>query len=324
LLPRLGEATALDLVLAAALGTALAGEQSRLAGDEQLRLVQVQSKGRSLARIDLTLRGPARPRWLRGSAERDRELQGLDERIELVRTDVNGARLADELRALKRVKLEELIERRAALAGEPLPVPALGSAAGLRFLPVESSVPREPRVAELERAYNRDVGALNLAWAQAHGQDCEAPSPGKPGLIGAVLCGSCHPMALAVWQGTRHPRAYRALEQEGKQYHLDCVGCHVAGWQQPGGVCRVDRTAGREEVTCESCHGPGSAHLANPVRATIGRADSARSCTGCHDHDNSPAFEFDVYVARIKGPGHGLDAGVRAPPGAAPEAPARP
>jgi hypothetical protein len=313
LLPALEEGPELDLVLAASLSSGLAGEQSRVAGGPLVKLVQVQSKGRSLARVDLTLAGGGRGRWLPGSADRERELASLDERIELVRADVNGARLEDALRALRREKLEELIARRAALAAEPLPPPPPGSSATLRLLPVESTVPAEPGVAALERAYDLEVGRLNLAWARAHGQDCDAPAPGRPGLVGAVVCGTCHPAALQVWQGTRHAQAYRALEAVGKQYHLDCIGCHVAGWQQPGGVCRLDRTAGREEVSCESCHGPGSPHLANPVKGTIARGVARGACVGCHDRDNSPAFDEATYLPRVLGPGHGLDAGVAAP-----------
>ena len=310
--PSASAAPELDLVLAAGLVSPLAGEQDRVLGGEQTRLVQVMSKGRSLARVDLTLREGGRSRWIQGSAEQTRELAHLDERIELTRTDVNGARLDAELKGLMRQKLEELIARRAALAQAPLPVPTSGNAATLRFLAVEGTVPREPRVAELERAYHQEVGQLNLAWAREHGQDCEAPSPTRPGFIGTVLCGSCHPEALKVWQATRHPHAYEALEKEGKQYHLDCVGCHLAGWQQAGGVCRVDRTENRREVACESCHGPGFAHLVNPVKATIRRSASPEVCTGCHDHENSPAFDYPSYLARIRGPGHGVDAGVPA------------
>jgi predicted CXXCH cytochrome family protein len=91
----------------------------------------------------------------------------------------------------------------------------------------------------------------------------------------------------------------------GKQYHLDCIGCHVDGWQKPMGVCRIDKTADREQVSCESCHGPGTTHLANPVKENMPRPQK-EVCMGCHDHENSPHFDFETYVLKIRGPGHGL------------------
>jgi hypothetical protein len=303
------QALELDLVLAARLPTPLQGEQNRLVGTERVKLVQVQSKGRSVLEVDLTLRDSGRGTWFGGSAEQARELAQLDERIELLRTRVNGAEPDGALRAVLQEKLQELLARRAVLAAAPVLAPASGNAATLRFVPVESTVPKEPAVAEVERAYNQEVGDLNLAWARAHGRDCAAPTQTAPGFVGSASCRQCHPQAVKVWQATRHAQAHGALRRVGKQYHLDCIGCHVTGWQQPGGVCRVDRTEGREAVTCESCHGPGSVHLATPVRGNISLGRAPEACVGCHDHENSPAFEATSYVARILGPGHGVDAG---------------
>jgi hypothetical protein len=276
----------------------------------------VQNKGRSLLRVDLALRARERTTWLKGTGERDRELASLDERVELTRAQVNDPTVGDELKALRKGKLEELIARRAALASEQLVVPATGNFASATFVPIEATVPQEPKVAAVERAYDLDVGQLNLAWAKANGRDCEPVSAETPGYIGSVLCGTCHPDALAVWQQSGHAQAYESLVKQGKQYHLDCVACHLAGWQQPGGVCRVDKTEGRQEVTCESCHGPGSKHLTVPTKETIKRVDSQEACVKCHDHENSPHFDYQLYLQRIRAPGHGLpkpDAGVPGP-----------
>lgn len=109
-----------------------------------------------------------------------------------------------------------------------------------------------------------------------------------------------------MWQGTKHPHGYESLVSQGKQYHLDCVTCHVTGWKERGGVCRIDQVEGKTEVGCEACHGPGSGHVSVPVKATIVRPTSAQACTGCHDRENSPHFEFETYLPRILGPGHGL------------------
>jgi hypothetical protein len=299
------EASAVNLLVSTKPRDELAAEENRSGGDEGQRAVQLQSKGRSLLRVDLVLRGDGRVQWLRGDGDRERELKALDARIELLRAQVNEPMLGAELRTLRQAKLEEIIARRAALAEAPLPMPETGSVATLRFVPLEPTLPTLPAVAALEREYDEAVGQLNLAWAKEHGQPCPPATEEAPGVVGSQVCIACHQEAGAVWRGTKHPKAYEALVARGKQLHLDCVGCHVTGWRQPQGVCRIDETAGREEVGCEACHGPGSAHGAKPVKGTIARAARRETCVGCHDLENSPHFDFESWLPKVLGPGHG-------------------
>lgn len=297
------DASSVDLVVARP-KDALAAEVNRAAG-VAVKVAQLQDKGRSLLRVDLSLRDDGRLEWLKGTGERDRELAALDERIELLRGQVNEPGLGDELKALKQAKLADLVSRREALANTPLPAPEDRNAATFHFVPLESSLPQDPTVAAIEAAYDRDVGLLNLAWAKAHGKACEPPDLDRAGFVGSAACLGCHPDAARVWKATKHTQAYESLVHKGKQYHLDCVPCHLTGWQQPGGVCRIDDVDERTEVGCESCHGPGWRHTQMPIKQHIHRAREAAACTGCHDRENSPQFEFETYLKRIVGPGHG-------------------
>jgi len=300
-----GEALAIDLLLATRGRDELSTEENRLVMG-RVPVVQVQSKGRSLLRVDLTLRDATPVQWLKSPSETQRELEGLAQRIELLRAQVNDPSTGAELRALRQAKLDEVIARREALAAQAVPVPETGNAAAVRFVPLETSFPRLPSATALVTAYDRDVGALNLAWAKAHGAECPAPEPGEASYVGAEVCRACHAQAFTVWERTRHPRAHAALVEQGKHNHLDCVGCHVTGWKERGGVCRLDEVEGRTAVGCEACHGPGSSHVSVPVKATIVRAATAKTCTGCHDRENSPHFDFDRYLPQVLGPGHGL------------------
>ena len=84
-----------------------------------------------------------------------------------------------------------------------------------------------------------------------------------PGYVGhARAAATCHETALAWWKGHAHGRAYATLEQRNKQFNLSCVGCHVTGYNQPGGATVV-QNQGLTDVGCESCHGPGSLHVAD-------------------------------------------------------------
>jgi hypothetical protein len=296
--------TQLDLVIASRPKDDFAAEDNRFAGGAT-KVAQVQNKGRTLLRVDLSLRESGKIEWVKGTAERDRELAALDGRIELLRAQVDAPGLERDLKALKQAKLEELIARRHAQAEAPLPFPRDRNAASYRFVPLEPGLPLDPNVQAIEAAYDRDVGLLNLAWAKTHGKACEPPGLAGSGFVGSAACIGCHPFAAKVWRATKHTRAYASLEEKGKQYHLDCVGCHVTGWKQPGGVCHIDDTDGRREVGCESCHGPGWRHTQMPVKEHIQRAKEPTACTGCHDRENSPHFDFQAYLPKILGPGHG-------------------
>ncbi len=301
----LGASSAANVIVAARADDEASSEENKMVG-EQVKVVQVQSKGRSLLRIDVMLKNTASTvEFLRGPADQQKELDAVDQRIELLRGQVNEPMLNGPLKALRKGKLEELVTRRAAVASAPMAVPADHSSAQARFVPLEANVEQSPTVKEIVTAYDREVGLINVAWAKAHGRACEAPQKGQAGFVGSGACAGCHAAPANVWQGSKHALAYQTLETAGKNNHLDCVGCHVTGWQKPGGVCRIDQTEGRAAVGCESCHGPGSLHLAAPSKGTITRAVTAATCTGCHDRENAPHFNFETYVEKVLGPGHG-------------------
>lgn len=282
----------------------LAAEANRVWG-KTAKVVQLQSKGRSLLRVDVHFQGASQVTWAEGDSEKEKALAALDERIELLQVALDAPMLAPEVKALRRSKLEEVIARREMLAMASAPKLEGAASASMRFVPLEANFATEPKVVAIERAYDADVGLLNVAWAKSHGVSCEKANAERPGVVGSQACVGCHAPAEAMWRKTKHPQAYASLQAVGKQYHLDCVGCHVTGWKARQGVCRIDESAGREEVGCESCHGPGSAHVETPLKTNIARAADANVCVTCHNHENSPHFDFDAYVQKIVGPGHG-------------------
>ncbi len=299
-----GEGLPVDFVLATRSKDEFSSETSRLVRGTT-PVAQLQSKGRTLLSIQLTQGDrDAKFELLRGADDSERELLALDQRIELLRAQVNEPMLADPLKALRKAKLEEVIARREKLAAAPLPEPKGKNVFGTRFIPIEASFPMLPAAVELITAYDRDVGKLNLQYAQEYGKDCSPPEKGKAAFVGNAACLECHEEAFAVWQSSKHAIAYPTLEKIGKNHHLDCVGCHVTGWQQPGGTCRIDRVTGRDHVGCESCHGPGSVHVADASDDNIDKGNQPAACVGCHDAENSPHFAFDAYIAKILGPGH--------------------
>ncbi|ATB49829.1 cytochrome c family protein [Corallococcus macrosporus] len=294
-----------DVVVATRTATEFSGEQNRLVRSA-VPVVALQSKGRSLLRVDLAYAPQPGPFTLqKGQDDLEREANALEQRAALLDKDINLPGTDPRLKALKQRKRDELVARRQALLNAPPVAPAGVNAFTLRFVPLESSLPSDAEALAVVTAYDADVGKMNLAWAKAHGQDCPAPAPGRPGFVGNEPCRTCHEDAFPVWEKSKHHHAWETLEQVGKQFHLNCVGCHVTGWEQAGGVCRLDKVTGREDVGCESCHGPGSEHAEAPGTDNIIGSPGERVCITCHNAENSPHFDFATYLPRIVGPGHG-------------------
>jgi hypothetical protein len=204
--------------------------------------------------------------------------------------------------------MEELRARRRAVSEEKVAPPASGNYLAWRFVPVTEDRASDPAVKAVLDAYDRDVAAANLAYAKANPRACPEAAPGEASFVGTAACAACHPAAQAFWTETGHARAWETLEKAQKQYDLNCVSCHVTGWERPGGACDIGRVEGREDVGCESCHGPGSLHAQAPTQAKLPAQVAERTCLGCHTPENSTAFDYGTYLPKILGPGHGAAA----------------
>ncbi|HEY8431887.1 MAG TPA: cytochrome c family protein, partial [Sandaracinaceae bacterium] len=135
----------------------------------------------------------------------------------------------------------------------------------------------------------------------------EPPAEGQPHYVGSQACAACHGAAVRWWRTTMHGRAYATLADQNKNYNLSCVGCHVTGYLRPGGST-VTHVEGLENVGCESCHGPGSQHVADPTGAAVNvvRSPEESTCRGCHNPEHSDRFHFETYRQLMIAPGHGL------------------
>ena len=136
----------------------------------------------------------------------------------------------------------------------------------------------------------------------------KAPPPveNQPTYVGVKVCESCHKPAAAFWRTTRHAGAYKTLVDKDRQYTLECVGCHVTGYEQPGGSSVADVET-LKDVQCENCHGPGSAHAqANSASFIKPKPERDLCATKCH---HSPHVESTWNVndawPKIVGAGHG-------------------
>jgi hypothetical protein len=109
------------------------------------------------------------------------------------------------------------------------------------------------------------------------------PRAGEASYIGAEACSNCHDEEYKFWQHTPHAGAYATLSTEHKEFNLDCVSCHVTGYDKPGGTT-VTHVSGLENVQCESCHGPGSLHEDKPsdLSLIVGSPPKTLCAPACH------------------------------------------
>ncbi len=142
--------------------------------------------------------------------------------------------------------------------------------------------------------------------------------------VGSKKCESCHDESYRIWRRSGHAKAWESLAETSvpsRIYDPECICCHVVGWnpeEQYPYVSGFSNEKGKMtldlvNVGCENCHGPGEKHCVaeaggneaeqqryrDAIHLTTDEAGQ-RMCYSCHDLDNSPNFNFDVYWPKIE------------------------
>jgi hypothetical protein len=258
-------------------------------------------QGHGLLVVDVYRRGEGAfadiSAWTR-TRERARLAESIDAlRARIAEWERSGHAQAD-LDAQK-ARLAAMEREREALRARPTPG---GNAFAARFVELSPDVRGEPEIARIVDRYDERVNAHNkVAFANLLPRPV---APGQPHYVGAETCRSCHAAEYTWWRTTPHGRAYATLTNLHKEYNLSCVGCHVTGYNQPGGST-VTHHEGLVDVGCETCHGPGSAHAADGG-VPVARVDVPETvCVQCHNEEHSDRFHYPTYRRLLIAPGHG-------------------
>ena len=95
--------------------------------------------------------------------------------------------------------------------------------------------------------------------------------------VGDNQCFVCHQAEWTHWSKSKHSHAYDALAKiakhpTGRNFDGECIICHTVGYDYQTGYLNEKKTPHLKNVQCESCHGPGSLHVAEESANTGKRA----------------------------------------------------
>ncbi len=221
---------------------------------------------------------------------------------------------------------QRFVDERSTLLATKNP-PLTGPHIAVRSIALRRGMAEDAVAAAALAAYERAIPDLVSRCEQ--NAVCPEPGPNARRFVGAAVCASCHPGAMAFWQQATvdvtattkagvaevhrsgHALAWDTLVHAGRDKDRSCVGCHSAGFDVAGGACTtVDIVKkGLQGVQCESCHGAGSAHVeGGGDRSQISRQVPEATCRGCHVPPHIPSTTSFVYTDRllhILGAGHG-------------------
>ena len=151
--------------------------------------------------------------------------------------------------------------------------------------------------AERVKLYNGEVPRELLAFAA-----------GKN--LGASACKSCHEDPYAWWEANGHHGAMGVLEtaKPPKADDPTCVRCHATATASGTPPSNMEGFHVDDGVGCESCHGPGEAHVAagGAPNTIEGLGDDCpvcvieAVCTGCHTAEWDPGWELKFDLPKVE------------------------
>jgi hypothetical protein len=297
----------IDFAIVGGLGEhPIVSDEAELVGET--RVMQFHREGRFVGRLTVRQVDGQRA-FVDMSSPSDAELKVLDVRIaaleaSLTRWKGEGVVSTDRAVRSARHHVESLTAERTRL--KALKDTDGDRAAGgkstysYRVTPLNWDLPQDPELLSLMDAFDEELKVINLANAGA----LPEAKPGQAVYVGVDECLSCHDDVQAFWDNDQHHHAWETLVRLKKTFDVECVSCHVTGYGKPGGSI-LGKTEGREDVQCESCHGPGSIHAESEDAADIIAKPPEATCVTCHNAHHSPKFNFQRWRKRIKVPGHG-------------------
>lgn len=122
---------------------------------------------------------------------------------------------------------------------------------------------------------------------------------------GAEKCLSCHKNYEKNWKENPHNNAMMTLKEKGKDNDITCIKCHATlkDKTKPESIGLYSKS-----IECESCHGPGEAHVksgggkGNIVALTKSCPECVIEavCTSCHTNEHDAKFSIEKSLQKVR------------------------
>lgn len=184
-----------------------------------------------------------------------------------------------------------------------LDAPALGSAdrwSG-EIVELNEQFSDDARQTSVVEAFRKELALRDFTPGQtAFAEPLPDDLPTGFAVAGNKSCQKCHEEDCRDWRKSKHAAAWKSLETKGAHVDPECQRCHTTGYGMPDGFASALRSEATVNVGCESCHGPSQAHVAKSAIHTPYFGQAKDHCTGCHDRENSPKFDYEKYWEKIR------------------------
>jgi hypothetical protein len=272
-------------------------------------LVVPANRGQVVSRLDMYVRGGSPFTDAVGQAAASAKIASIDKQVATLDADLAKFKAdpsADPAFVKqKQSERDQLAAQRESLKTKPVLVPAKGSFFTFEQLRINKTL--ACNVPTLDKVKGYDVAAGEANVKAAAGKPVPQPPKGEATYVGMEKCADCHDDAVKFWKKTVHAQAWQTLVDRGQQFDYECIGCHVTGFDKPGGT-NLAHNEGLRDVQCEVCHGPGSIHVAKGGEEkplAVRRNPPQDYCASqCHTHEHSDTFQYEAYLRDIVGPGH--------------------
>lgn len=250
------------------------------------------SRGKQLGRLDLTLT-PGATSWMdQGASGKAADtLDRYSKRRDELQSKLAGAKDDKERERLERQLT--FFQKQVDDAKTKLDASA-AQAGGVKNVTTTTMLEMDADVAD----HAETAKLVAAAKAQLSGGAPEPSTVYTGPFVGSDACKTCHAPEYAQWQTTAHARAWASLEKDHRQGELSCAVCHSTGAQHPDGPKQIGQML--QNVGCESCHGPGRMHSADPQVAMTTTDPPQELCVVCHDSTNDGGrFDWATYRPQV-------------------------
>jgi hypothetical protein len=166
---------------------------------------------------------------------------------------------------------------------------------------VHDHIHQDEEIAALAASYRSEVRRTRLSIDDPATlqQDMVPGVKAAASYIGSEHCLTCHPGAARAWQNSAHAHGWQTLISRDADADPNCIGCHSVGFGTPSGYRREFKSSKLVNIGCESCHGPGSQHVAQRAAGIADRDHfrtlGAGDCRKCHHGEFSRPFDWEKF-----------------------------